>query len=96
MIAVGEETHYIGDVLAGIVAESEKIAREALELIDIQYEVLTPLSDPEFALLPDAPIVYPKGNKLSECHIKRGDIEKAISESAYISSGTYYLSLIHI
>ncbi len=94
MIAVGEETHYIGDVLAGIVAESEKIAREALELIDIQYEVLTPLSDPELALLPDAPIVYPKGNKLSECHIKRGDIEKAISESAYISSGTYYTQRI--
>ncbi len=40
MIDVGEETRYVGDVLAGVVAESEIIAREAVKLIKVEYEFL--------------------------------------------------------
>ena len=40
MIEEGEETRYVGDVLAGVVAESEVIAREAVKLIKVEYEVL--------------------------------------------------------
>ena len=42
MIAPGETTRYIGDVLAGVVAETEDIARQAAALIEIDYEVLEP------------------------------------------------------
>ncbi|MEM7033163.1 MAG: 2Fe-2S iron-sulfur cluster-binding protein, partial [Chloroflexota bacterium] len=38
MIAEGEETRYVGDVLAGVVAESEAIARKAVALINIDYD----------------------------------------------------------
>ncbi len=94
MIKVGEETRYVGDVIAGVVAETEKIAREAVALIAINYEVLTPLSDPEKALQENAPQVQPSGNLLSETIIKRGNTEQALKNSAFISTGTYNTQMI--
>jgi len=66
MIEEGEETRYVGDVLAGVVAETEQAAREAVKLIEVVYEVLEPLSDPEKALDENSPKIHPKGNLLSE------------------------------
>jgi len=94
MVDVGEETRYVGDVLAGVVAESESIAREAVKLIEVEYEVLTPVSDPEIALEPDTPKIGPNGNLLSSCPIKRGNMEAAIANTAYVSSGTYNTQMI--
>lgn len=45
MIGVGQTTHFIGDVIAGVVAESEAIARRAVEAIKVDYEVLKPVTD---------------------------------------------------
>ncbi len=89
MIAVGEETRYVGDVLACVAAETEAIARQAAALIDIEYEVLEPLTDPHVAMQPDSPPIHPKGNILSQTAFKRGDLEEAQRKSAYISQGVY-------
>jgi selenium-dependent xanthine dehydrogenase len=89
MIGVGEETRYTGDVLAGVVAETEVIAREAIKKIKISYDVLTPVSCPFEAMKPTAPLIHPDGNILSLTKLRRGDVEKAIRESAFISEGTY-------
>ncbi len=94
MIDVGEETRYVGDVIAGVVAETEKIAREAVKLIEIEYEVLNPLTDPEKALDSDVNKIHPKGNLLSETIINRGEVEKAVNEADYISTGIYYTQRI--
>ena len=94
MIEVGEETRYLGDVLAGVVAETEKIAREAVKLIEVDYEVLKPLTDSEKALDADANKIHPNGNLLSETIINRGEVEKALVESDYISEGVYYTQRI--
>ena len=94
MIDVGEETRYVGDVIAGVVAETETIAREAVKLIEVEYEVLKPLTDPEKALDSDVNKIHPKGNLLSETIINRGEVEKAINEADYISTGVYYTQRI--
>ena len=94
IIEEGEETRYVGDVLAGVVAESEKIAREAVKLIEVEYKVLTPLSDPERSLDKESPQLHPKGNLLSETKIYRGNVEKAIKDSDFISTGTYQTQMI--
>ena len=52
MIAPGETTRYIGDVIAGVVATDEETARKAAQLIKIEYEVLEPVSDVHQALDP--------------------------------------------
>ncbi len=94
MIDVGEETRYVGDILAGVVAETEKIAREAVKLIEVEYEVLKPSTDPELALDPGVNKIHPKGNLLSETIINRGEVETAINEAVYISTGVYYTQRI--
>jgi len=89
MVAVGEETRYVGDVLAGVLAESEDRAREAVKMIEVEYEVLEPLTDPEAALRPESPRIHPGGNLLSETVIKRGDVEAALAAAAFVTHGTY-------
>ena len=94
MVAVGEITRYVGDVIASVVAVSDDIARVALELIKIEYEVLTPLTEMTKALDEDAPLIHENGNLLSESIVDRGDISLAKSKSKYISSGTYETQMI--
>ncbi|MFQ5629209.1 MAG: selenium-dependent xanthine dehydrogenase, partial [bacterium] len=89
MIRAGEQTRYVGDVLAVVVAESEEIARQAAATIRVEYEVLEPLTDPRQAIEADAPAIHPDGNRLSETAITRGEVEKALAEAAYVSRGVY-------
>jgi carbon-monoxide dehydrogenase large subunit len=50
---------YVGDPVAGVAAISEEIAEEALELIEVKYEVLEPVLDAEFGVSPEAPLIHP-------------------------------------
>ena len=66
MIAEGEETRYVGDALVVLAAETKEAARQALDLIRVEYEELPPLLSPVAAMAEDAPRLHPKGNLLSE------------------------------
>ena len=91
MIAEGETTRYIGDVLCGVVAHNEKIAREAVSRIHVEYKILAPVTDPYKALESNSPQVHPDHvNLLDTSIVKRGgDIEKVIKNSAFTASGFY-------
>lgn len=89
MVKAGEETRYVGDVLAGVVAETEAIAREAVALIQVEYEVRTPVTDPHEALKNSSPKIHAKGNLLSTTLIKRGDADSALKNSDYVAKGVY-------
>ncbi|MCB0085448.1 MAG: molybdopterin-dependent oxidoreductase, partial [Caldilineaceae bacterium] len=94
MIGEGEVTHYIVDVLAGVVAESEAQARAAVEAIHVDYEVLTPVVDCHEALEMESPQVHSWGNILSHMEIKRGDADAALAVSAYVAEGVYQTQTI--
>ena len=55
---LGEEVLYVGDCAAIVCAETNEIAKEALRLIDIEYEVLPAVFDFHEALAPGAPKLY--------------------------------------
>jgi len=89
-VAEGEETRCVGDVIAAVAAESESAARHAAERVEVEYEVLEPVLDPESALAPAAPRVNPRHeNLLSRTVIQRGDAVAALAASAYVVSGTW-------
>lgn len=98
-VAEGEEVRCVGDVLAAVAAEDEATARAAAALVDVEYEVLEPVLDPEAALAPDAPRVNPRQGKpavepgswnvLSTTVIRRGDAEAALAASAHVVSETF-------
>jgi len=88
-VAEGEETRYVGDALALVVAETSLAARLAAEQIAVDYEVLEPLTDPFAALQPDAPSIHPGGNVLATTVVRRGDLAAARAATAFTASGRY-------
>ncbi|HEX6127411.1 MAG TPA: selenium-dependent xanthine dehydrogenase [Candidatus Limnocylindria bacterium] len=89
LVAEGEETRYLGDVLAVVVAETRTAAREAAALIEVDYQVLSPVTDPEAALAPDAPPLHPGGNLLSTSVVLRGDVDAALATAAHVATDTF-------
>ena len=91
MIKPGETTRYIGDVLAGVVAETEEIAREAVKLIQVTYEVLKPVTDPHEAIKPRALKVHPdRDNLLETCRVYRGgNVDEILTGSDFVAKGIY-------
>ncbi len=90
MIAQGETTNYIGDVLAGIVATDEDIARKAVELINVEYELLSPITDTYEAMKIDSPQIHKeRPNNFENCVIKKANPKKAFKEAKYIAKGKF-------
>lgn len=57
-LAVGL-ARYAGEWIAAVVAETRYLAEDAAELVEVEYESLTPVVDPEAALAPETPVVHP-------------------------------------
>ncbi|MEZ4384252.1 MAG: selenium-dependent xanthine dehydrogenase [Nannocystaceae bacterium] len=89
-VAVGEEVRCVGDFLAAIAAVDERTARAAAALVEVEYEVLEPVTTPEAAIAPGAPQVNPThGNELSHTVIRRGDVDAAFAASAHVVEGLW-------
>src|SRR6266542_290572 len=88
-VAQGEITSYVGDVLVAIAAETRVAAREAAELVEVEYEALEPVTDPFHALEPDAPQLHPGGNVLSVSKYGRGDVDEALASAAHVATETF-------
>lgn len=89
MIAEGEETRYVGDAVAIVAATTKEAARQALDLIRVDYEERVPLLSPLDALAEGAPQLHPKGNVLSQTIMQRGDVDKAIAEAKCVVTEHY-------
>lgn len=89
MIDVGEETRYLGDALALVAAKDKKTLKEALSLIEVEYEELEPVTSPEMGMREDAPKVHPNGNVLSRQYLNRGNVDEAIKNSKYVVTQKY-------
>ena len=87
-IAEGEETRYVGDVLAAVAAVDRATARAAAKLVDVTYEVLPATLDALQALEPGARQVNPQhDNLLGHSVLLRGDADAALAASAQVVSG---------
>ncbi len=85
-LADGRVRH-VGDPVAFVVADSAEAAREAAELIEVDYEALDAVVDGIAALAPDAPAIWPEAPGNLVYHVQRGDadaVAKAMAEAAHI------------
>ena len=89
-IPAGGITSYAGDVLAIVVAETRRQARDAAELINVTYKELRPITDP-FAAIDDSEIAVwgTKNNVLSRSEYARGDVDTALASSAHVVRETF-------
>lgn len=82
---------FIGDQVAVVVAESEKIAQKAVELIVVDYEDLPVLIDPLISMGEDATLLHPDRDSNIFCHyrIRKGDLNPAFKRAHVIVDGEY-------
>ena len=89
-IPVGGRTSYLGDVLAMVVADTRRTAREAAKLIKVTYEVLTPMTNPAEAVASSEDAVWElDGNVLSTSTYARGDVDEAFAAAAHVIAETF-------
>ena len=82
---------FVGDQVALVVAETEKIATQACALIDIEWQDLPVVSDPVSALAEGAPLLHPdrSDNIAAEAVIVKGNVDAAWAECDVVVEETY-------
>ena len=81
-----DRVRFIGEEVAAVAADNEVIAEEALKLIDVKYEVLDAIFDPEEAMKSGSPQLYDEAENNIAARLTReyGDVEKGFKEADYI------------
>jgi CO/xanthine dehydrogenase Mo-binding subunit len=96
-----------GQKVAAVAAEDDVIAEVALNLIDVEYEELEPVLDPEAAMRPDAPVIHPdyenyvgnnpgpydRPNLIGHGTFDKGDLAQGFAEADQIFEHTF--STVH-
>ena len=82
---------FAGEEVAAVAADTEEIARDAVDLIRIVYEELPAVLSPEEALDGEAPHVHPgrQGNQAHEIQFHRGDVEAGFAQADLVHEATY-------
>jgi len=93
-VARAETTRFVGDVLAAVAAATRRQARAAAALIEVEYDVLEPITDPFAALAPDAPAIHAAGNLLETSVVRRGDAGAALAGAAHVVRERFTTSAI--
>jgi selenium-dependent xanthine dehydrogenase len=102
-VAEGETTCCVADFLAMVVADTQFHARQAAANVEIEYDVLEPVTDPFEALKPGATQVHGDGtfhpgpNLLQPITaFSRGDVDAALADAAHVFEATFQTQQVEI
>ncbi len=86
-----DKVRYVGDNVACVAAVDEATAEKALELIDVEYEVLPAYFDPEESMKAETNLIHDNKphNIEKDYHHVFGDPERALAEANYVAEGRY-------
>ncbi|MFL7794648.1 MAG: molybdopterin cofactor-binding domain-containing protein [Anaerolineae bacterium] len=101
-VCLDDKVRHVGDRVAVVAAETPELARRALRLIEVEYEVLEPVLDGEEALRDGAPVVHDETdtvgiydamhNIVHHIEAEVGDADEAWAKADHIFEGTYRTS----
>jgi len=94
LVGEGEETRFVGDSIALVVAETSEVAEQALEHIEVDYQVLKPLTSPQEAMVEGAYQIHEEAEGNISCtqELIHGDISAGLKNSEFIVEETYLTS----
>ena len=83
MVLAGARVYFVGHPVAVVVAETRAIARDALDLVEVDYEALPAVIDPEKALEEGSSLTHPElgTNVAFTWNLHSGDVEAAFNEA---------------
>jgi CO/xanthine dehydrogenase Mo-binding subunit len=99
-----EKILYVGHPVAAVAAISQSIAAAALELIEVEYEVLPHVIDVDAAMAPDAPILHDwvktdgidgPTNISNIMTVKTGDVDQGFAESDLVLEREFKSAAVH-
>jgi len=95
-LIITDKVRFYGEPVAAVVATDEIIAKKALKLIDVEYEVLPFVLDQEEAIKEGAPIIHEerKDNIINSFGNGVGDVEKELNEADKIFTGKFNTSTV--
>ncbi len=103
-VSLDNKVRHVGDKVAVVAAETPEIARHALDLIDVDYEVIPAVFEAGQALEEGAPIIHDEPDAIGIKDARRnlavtisakiGDVECGLRESAHIFERTYRLQQV--
>jgi len=98
-VSLDNKVRHVGDRVAIAAAETLDLAQEALRLIDVEYDLLPVVVDPEAAMQDGAPIIHdeadtegiydPEHNIVHHIDVHVGDVDAAFAEADRLFEGTY-------
>ena len=102
----GDRALYDGHAVAAVAATSALAAKDAIKLIEVEYEILPHVTDVDEAMQPDAPVIregaqdhsVPDGlppNIVSYMDFGHGDLEAGFSEADLVMENTYKTEAAH-
>ena len=93
---------FVGQPVAAVAAVNRYVAEEALELIEVDYEELPFVVDPEEALEPGAPLIWPEGNLSLDAEneprpreSRKGDVEAGFQAADQVFEDRYTTGFVH-
>lgn len=89
-VFASEFVRYVGEPVAAVAADHPETCRRALAAIKVVYEILTPVTDAEFAILPTTAPIHPDGNLIRHQRIITGDQNL---QGEIIVEGTYEMGM---
>ena len=100
--AFNNPVRFVGEPVAAVAAIDRHTAEEALQLIAVEYEPLPFVLDPEEALKPGAPQIWPEGNLSPNARnefvpigAKRGNVEEGFASADHVFEDRYSTSFVH-
>ena len=88
-----ERVRYAGEPVAVVAAESPYLAEDALEQIEVDWEILPPVGSVEAALQPDAPRLFDDwpDNIAGNFRAEMGDVERALAEAEVVITERFHI-----
>lgn len=88
-ILAGDRVRYVGDEIAAVAAVDEETAEHAIRLIEVEFEELPAVFDPQAAMAPGAPVIHPEkpryvGNINTRVDWDFGDVENGFAEADHV------------
>jgi CO/xanthine dehydrogenase Mo-binding subunit len=93
-VLASDRVRFRGEPIALVAAETLKAAEGALDLIDVQYEILPGVYDPLDAMKPGAPVVYEPDNIVATWRIRKGQPEQALEEADVVVENTFRVPFV--
>ena len=92
LVPVGHLTHYLGDAVALVAAETPELVEQAKALIQVEYEPMPGIFSPQEALAEGAPLIHEssQSNVLAHEHLVRGNADEMLAKSKYVVKQSYY------